>query len=212
MTGNLTFNQKNVIAKSGFSISQGVSSNTAGSGIYVRDSAGNDVGNLVGYLYADGRQGIRVGCENNFAYITHIDTTPYVYLNAPDAWRTALGVNITQTSDISSSTVSVANDTFTSLTSFTCPAKPCIIECVATLAANSLGARTLLISSSEDSSSPLNRYAIIKMSPSQSGTTTMQFTSIQNESTARTLYLRFWQNSGSALTVNSWGVRILEFY
>lgn len=108
--------------------------------------------------------------------------------------------------------INVANNTYTTLTNTgSLPAGQYLFCVDASFSSNANGYREAIITSSNTSTSSVDRYSAITQPPSVGKATNFQFAVLMNISTATTFYLRVYQNSGSTLSCGG-GIRTIRLH
>lgn len=109
---------------------------------------------------------------------------------------------------VNGSSASVSSGSATTIASITLKKGKYLLTGACRFSTNSSGYRTLLFSASGNSGSAFDRFAVERVGASQDNTTYMQLTwPVEITTTGTTIYLNATQNSGSALTVDSDGIK-----
>lgn len=114
-------------------------------------------------------------------------------------------------STVTGSSVSLANNTATTVASITLDKGNYILTGVARFAANATGRRTMFFSKAQNSGNPWDIFALEQINPSQSGVTYNTLTwPVEITADNTTVYLNVSQNSGGALTADQTGIKAVR--
>lgn len=147
------------------------------------------------------------GYGSNKVYLNNMDFT------SVNSARTALGLNddVTTVSGSSKSCATGKNVLLCDTGSLT--TGHWMIVCMAQFDANASGRRSIFLSDSSatEGATHVDRFARIQVAPSPAGGTWVQLSYMANITTAKTLYLMGYQDSGATLNISSSGIRMYRF-
>lgn len=169
-----------------------------------RLTATNSAASVSTYVAASGNHGVYSQTLAKWLLYANTDGNVYVNglnLSSADAARTALGVNGTVTVK-SASSVSVASSTYVAITnSGSLSAGTYVVRYFIEYPTNATGRRITIVGTSSASSSAFN-YMVDSRNAVSGGATRANGFGVFTITSATTLYLNAWQNSGSALSCN----------
>jgi len=126
-------------------------------------------------------------------------------------WEGDIVLGRSPISTVAGSSVSLANNTATTVASITLDKGNYILTGVARFGANATGRRTMLFAKAQNSGTPWDIFALEQINPSQSGVTYNTLTwPVEITADNTTVYLNVSQNSGGALTADQTGIKAVR--
>lgn len=128
------------------------------------------------------------------------------------SWVNGWGLEVNDADGKTASTVSAANATDTTLcNSGSLTAGTYLLIGTASFASSTAGRRALFLSTSS-TGGVINRWARTTVPPTSGGATQVQVVMLANFTSATTVYLRAYQNSGGALNITDAGIQFIKLH
>lgn len=176
---------------------------------------GSNVDGVGHYITSSGYPYIRYRDTDDKGYQLVVNASGIRYqtqASSSASWVTVWGLEANDANGKTASTVSAANATDTTLcNSGSLAAGTYVLIGTASFASSATGRRALFLSTSS-TGGVINRWARTTVPPTSGGVTQVQVVMLANFTSATTVYLRAYQNSGGALNITDAGIQFIKLH